>query len=433
MKTKNIFGILIIVLLLISCTNNSYIIKPNMDCVETINTSIKKEMTNKTSVNHEISDVTLTAVGDIMCHIQQLYRGYNKIDDSFNFAESFKYIEKYISNSDYTIGNLETTFAGKNKGRNYRPYNDYMGYKGYPCFNTPEILAQNLKEVGFDLVSTCNNHSLDSKYEGILSTLDYLDEQGINHVGTYRNQLEADKIFIKEIKGIKFAFLAYTYGTNGFLLPEDKSYLVNTLDMYDEEKVNQMIEKVIKAHNSEADVVIAILHFGNEYCDFPNSYQKNIVDKLFEAGADVIIGSHPHVLQPLEIRDIKSNNGTIRKGVVIYSLGNFISSQRYSENNPANTDIGAILNVNFRKIDNHTPEIMSVSFVPTCTYRNKNELAVLPVDEVLDNISSYNLNINEYGMNRLRYSHYHTYKHLLSYIDTEYIYEKYKYTIKIIN
>lgn len=443
MNLKKISVLLIIILLLNGCTDNSYVLTPNYDSIETMsNINVINNISEKILVEHDVSDVSITAVGDIMFHKLQLNKAYNEQTDSFDFLPSFTYVRDFLSEADFTVGNLETTLAGRHKGRNYRMDNAFQGYHGYPCFNTPEILAKNLKYIGFDLVSTANNHSLDSKSLGVKATLDRLDEQEIYHVGTYRNEEEASKILIKNINNINFAFLSYTYGTNGLIVPEDEPYLINTLEtydenrvsnIYDESKINEMLENVKKADEKETDFVVVIIHFGNEYFDFPNSHQRKIVDRLFEAGADVILGSHPHVLQPLEIRNIKNEDGTTRKGVVIYSLGNFISSQRYSTNRPDNTDIGAIMDIDFRKIDNHQAEIVSVSLVPTCVYRNNKELGVLPVDMVLDNIDKLDIEFDDYNytMNRLQYSKNNTIKHLLSYIDTPYEYKDYKYTISI--
>ncbi|MCT4596294.1 MAG: CapA family protein [Vallitalea sp.] len=442
MKLKKISVILIIVLLLNGCTDNSYILTPNYDSIETLSSINVINNISEKLVEHEINEVSITAVGDIMFHKWQLQRAYDEHNDSFDFLPSFTYVRDFLSESDFTVGNLETTLAGRHKGRNYRMDNAFQGYHGYPCFNTPEILAKNLKDIGFDLVSTCNNHSLDSKSAGVKSTLDRLDEQGISHVGTYRNEEEASEILIKNINDINFAFVSYTYGTNGYVIPEDEPYLINTLEtydenrksnIYDENKINEMIEDVKKADETKADMVVVIIHFGNEYFDFPNSHQRKIVDRLFDAGADIILGSHPHVLQPIEIRDIEDEDGTIRKGVVIYSLGNFISSQRYSKERPVNTDIGAIMDINIRKIDNHKPEIVSLSLIPTCVYRNNTELGVLPVDKILDNMDKLDIEFDKYDytMNRLQYTKNKTIKHLLSYVDTPYEYKNYKYTISI--
>lgn len=413
------------------CGKQFNAVYPDHNHVETFNQqpqSIVKQ--DEALVNHDIKEVTISAVGDIIFHKWQLWRGYNETTDSFDFTDTFQYVKKYLQDSDYVIGNLETTLAGRNNGRVLIGENAYKGYVGFPCFNTPEILAKNLKDAGFDMVSTANNHALDSHPEGALKTLDYLDEQGIDHVGTYRSREEADGLFRKTINGIDFAFLSYTYGTNGFEVPIDQPYLINTLDMYSEVKIQAMLDRVREARRSGTDFVVVSVHFGNEYFDYPNVHQKKMTDRLFEAGADIILGSHPHVLQPFEIRDIKSDDGSTRKGLVIYSLGNFISSQRYTREYPSQTDIGVILDFKFQKIDNHKPQFTGISFMPTCTFRDPEKLIILPVDEVLDHTSAFDIELGDYSLGRLTFTKDYAYKHLLSYTISNYQYKDYKYSIR---
>lgn len=434
MKIRKL-SIIILAFVLIGCSSvsdDSYELKYNNEKLSFgMNESLGEYLYDRPLVEHEINNVTLTAVGDMMFHKWQLHRGYDSTTDSFDFTHSFKYISKYLENSDCVIGNLETTLAGKNKGLYLRPENAYKGYLGFPCFNTPEILAYNLKEAGFDLISTVNNHSLDSKAEGVISTIKHLEDQGLYHVGTYRNKDEAEEILTIDINNIEFAFVAYTYGTNGLTVPDSMPYLVNTLEMYDDDEIKKMLSDVEAADDTGVDYVVVIMHFGEEYFNYPNEIQKDIVNDLFDAGADIIIGSHPHVLQPLEIRDIECSDGTTKKGIVMYSLGNFISSQRYTKQYPQQTDVSTIMNINFEKIDNHKPIIKSISFVPTCTYRSSKEISVLPVDEVLENLNHYNLDINEYGINRLKYTQKNAIKHILAYTHNDYIFSNYEYTISL--
>lgn len=432
-------------LVLVGCTSNTVMIHDQSDMnynfkdkayvSEVINENVIKFVRNLDKPEEEIHNektnrVTLTAVGDIMFHIWQLSRGYNKETKTFDFSDSFKYVKRHLKYSDITVGNLETTLAGKNNGIKIKDANYYHGYQGYPCFNTPRVLAKNLKEVGFDLLTTANNHSMDSWGKGVKTTLDTLDHVGIDHVGTYRTKEESQKTLIKTINNINFAFIGYTYGTNGINLPYDEPYLVNTLDMYNKNKINELVEDVKKADETKADFVVVMIHFGNEYFDFPNAYQKDIVNRLFEAGADVILGSHPHVLQPVEIRDIQQDDGTTKKGVVIYSLGNFISSQRFTVKNPSNTDIGVIMDIDFKKVGNEA-EITGITLVPTATYWSLNEISVLPVDETLANLEESNIQLDSYELKRFNYAKEKTIKHLLSYIGNHYSYNNYEYYIPV--
>ncbi|TCT17051.1 poly-gamma-glutamate synthesis protein (capsule biosynthesis protein) [Natranaerovirga pectinivora] len=427
-----------IILILSGCSNKT----DSIQTIQLTNTTTPQSIVFNKDVEEEdlsfdripdselIKEVTISAVGDIMVHQWQITRAYNEKTDEFDFSDAFKHIAPYLQRADLTVGNLETTFGGKDNGIRMANSFYFRGYTGYPCFNTPEILAYNLKDAGFDLLSTANNHSLDSRAIGVINTLDFLDDAGLEYVGTHRNQEEKETIKIKEINDITFGFGAYTYGTNGLVVPADRPYLVNTLDMYNPVKIAQMIED-IKVMSPLVDFVVVFIHFGNEYFDHPNDHQRRIVDQLFEAGADVILGSHPHVLQPIEIRQIKDGEEE-RTGVVIYSLGNFISSQRYSTNRPKDTDIGMIFDIHFEKIYNDKPTISGISIIPTMTHWNSEAVSVIPVNEVYENLDATDIKLSNFERERLKYSYTNSFKHLISYLnDITYHYEDYIYTINI--
>ena len=273
----------------------------------------KNDKNEPTSAPIEIQkDVTINmaVIGDIMCHTTNFYDAYNKETDTYDFSKVFVDIKDYIQSADISIGNLETTFAGED-----------IGYTGYPTFNTPEELAQNLTDLGLDVVSTANNHSLDKRYNGLVSTLDELDRVGLSHTGTYRSKEEQDTILTKDVNGIKFAFLSFTYGTNGIPVPKDKEFCVNLID---EELI---LDQISKAKALNPDIICVNMHWGDEYKLKQNSTQEKLADLLFKNGVDIILGSHPHVLEPMEKRTITLEDGTTKDGFVIYSLGNFISAQ----------------------------------------------------------------------------------------------------------
>ena len=227
--------------------------------------------------------IHMAATGDIMCHLTNVKNAYSSTTKDYDFTNVFKNIAKYTQNADITVGNLETTFAGAARG-----------YNGYPTFNTPEVMGKNLKDIGFDVVCTANNHSLDKGYSGLESTLNFLDEYGLGHYGTARSAEEQDTILIKDVNGIKIAFLAYTYGTNGIPVPKDKPYSVNLIDK------NLIKEHIALAKEQNVDVICVNMHWGAEYKLTPNSTQKDLADFLFKNGVDIILGSHPHVLEPME-------------------------------------------------------------------------------------------------------------------------------------
>lgn len=297
---------------------------------------------NQSSSPKEATTINMTVVGDIMCHNTQYQDAYNKSTDTYDFSHVFTNIASDLRNADITIGNLETTFAGKEKG-----------YSGYPTFNTPEALATNLKELGFDVLSTANNHSLDSGYKGLVSTIETLDQVGISHTGTYSSKEAQDEILIKDVNGIKIAFLSYTYGTNGIPVPKDKNYCINLID---KEAIKKDIEK---AKSLGVDLISVNMHWGNEYRLKPTAEQENLADFLFQNGVDLILGSHPHVLEPMEKREITLEDGTKKDDFLIYSLGNFVSGQ-----NKEYTNHSIILKLTITKHTNNTISIDSINYIP---------------------------------------------------------------------
>jgi poly-gamma-glutamate capsule biosynthesis protein CapA/YwtB (metallophosphatase superfamily) len=216
--------------------------------------------------------INLVATGDVMCHTTNFNSAYDTKTKSYDFTPVFANVAKYITKADIAISNLETTFAGADRG-----------YTGYPTFNSPSELGQALKNIGIDVVSTANNHSLDKGYTGVVSTLDKLDEIGIEHVGTARSEEEQKDILIKNVNGIRIAFLSFTYGTNGIPVQAGKEFSVNLLE---KELILEQL-KLAKAEN--VDIICVSMHWGVEYAQKQNSEQEKWADFLFENGVDIII------------------------------------------------------------------------------------------------------------------------------------------------
>ncbi len=304
---------------------------------------------NKDSVNVDsIIHIEISAVGDLMCHSTQY--NYARIDgDSFNFFPSFEKVLPYLQQSDLMMGNLETTLAGTS-----------IPYSGYPQFNSPDAYAEALKKAGFDFIFTSNNHSNDTGEKGILRTIEQLDKYNLHHAGTYRSREDRDSIRILNIKGLNICLLSYTFSTNGLNLPADKNYLVNYCD-------SSLIKKdILTAREKECDLVLVYFHFGDEYERSPNLYQKNYVDWTIRCGADIILGSHPHVIQPVNF--YKTQNATLDTGFVAYSLGNFLSNQKDEF-----TDEGIILKIHLAyTLSDKKIWIEKVEYIPTWVYRGTN-------------------------------------------------------------
>lgn len=368
--------------------------------------------------------VTLTVIGDIMMHEWQIERSYDQATDSFSVDDSYTYIAKYLCDADMTIGNLETTLAGRNNGG----MTGVLGYSGYPMFNAPECLAQTLKDIGIDFLQTANNHSLDSWEDGIYLTIDELDKVGLQHTGTFKTKEENEELCIVEINGITFGFVAYTYGTNGLPVPENNPYCINTLDTYRDDLLNEMYSKVRKLDEAGVDFVCPLIHFGTEYTEVPDSWQEMVVDGLFEAGADVIFGGHPHVIEPIDVRTIKNADGTTRTGYVVYSFGNFISSQRYDG---VNKDLGIITDFKFSKqaIDGKIiTKVEEIQVEPTYVYWTDTVIGVVPVLEAYNHQSDYSF-LSGKDWDRISFAKDHVIDLLMSYGNLQYDVAGDKYVI----
>lgn len=311
-----------------------------------------------------ISALRIAVVGDLMCHSPQFqYAMITK--DSFDFNPVYRYIKSYLEDADLTLGNLETVIGRKGST-----------YSGYPRFKSPQEYISALAQNGFDFLCFANNHTLDQGERGVLTTIESLKQNNLGYTGAFTSDDDRDSVRIFNINGIKIALLAYSYGTNGSLIPRGKNYLINLIDF-------DLIQKdILKAREKNAEIVLVNFHFGNEYQRFPSDYQKEVVKRTIELGADLITASHPHVIQPVEF--FKTENATLDTGVIAYSLGNFFSNQRKRY-----TDAGVIIYLNLEKnITNNQIRLKSVEYLPTWVFKGKtergNEFLILPADEEIN-------------------------------------------------
>lgn len=249
----------------------------------------------------------LVFVGDAMQHQSQLDAARCH-GGSYDYSDYFTSIEPYIKSADFAVANLEAPLGG-------RPYS------GYPMFCAPDAYAEALKKAGFDLLLTANNHMLDRRDRGLRRTVAILDSLGISHVGVYANPAERKKKLpmIVNVKGFRIAMLNYTYGTNGIGIQGDV--------VVDYMKYSDIERDVAAARNAGAELICVCLHWGEEYHLLPTIWQKQLADKLTDLGVDMIIGSHPHVIEPMEIRTNKNGKPVF----LVYSLGNFISGMRTTD------------------------------------------------------------------------------------------------------
>ena len=346
---------------------------------------IGEETSNEVTEPQPEPDVTvrIRATGDIMFHPSQLEGAYDYKTNTYNFEHSFKAIKSIIREADIAIANFEGTTAG----------NEVYAYQGYPLFNAPDEALDAIKNAGFDILSTANNHSLDTRKAGIIRTIEQIKARGMEPIGTFTSKPET-RVLIKDVKGIRFAFMAYTEMVNGLesvLTPEDLDAMVNIID---EEK---MKEDIIYAKDKNADVIIACLHWGDEYSRIQAQRQEILADMLFRSGVDIILGSHPHVIQPTQTLDYDG-----KTKFIAYSMGNFLSNQRLetlvpygmSEQVSKYTEDGIIIDIEIEK-KGSTKEVFikNISYIPLWVYKGvkENGTAEHIVYPIMDYIESAEL------------------------------------------
>lgn len=273
------------------------------------------------------SVVKLTLAGDLVMHTP-LHDEALQPDGSYDYAPIFEDVAHYVEEADYALCCFEGAFTGDGK------------WTGYPLFHVPDDLAYSLKEVGFDLINMASNHAMDAWHEGIIRTLDVLDDAGLDHVGAYRTQEERDEdngIVVKEINGVSIAFLNFTYGTNG--IPVDDTpyglnvYTTDYMTYCSKVDYDMLDADMAAARALETDIIAVSVHWGGEYVTGATQYQRDLADYFFAQGADLVIGGHPHVPEPMELRTVTDEDGNERTGFLCYCLGNLLSCQtrRYTD------------------------------------------------------------------------------------------------------
>ncbi|MFK7946397.1 MAG: CapA family protein [Saprospiraceae bacterium] len=339
------------------------------------------------SINAQDDTQTLDLlfVGDIMGHGPQIKSAYNAETKSYDYNPCFKYVKPIIEEADFAIGNLEVTLS------------DQGTYTGYPMFRTPDALAYALKNAGFDMLVTSNNHSNDNGAYGVTHTLDVLDNLGYYHTGTFRNQGERDMLYplIAYKDDFRLAFLNYTYGTNG--MPTIAPTLVNEIDEATIKADLEMAEKL------QPDAIIVIMHWGAEYQLNESSSQYNLAKKIFEWGADLVIGAHPHVIQPIKKIPYTNKKGESTEGLCVFSMGNFISNQQ-----KYNTDGGLMVEVQLtKKKGTKKAKVGECQYIPVWRYRNrvneKNSMGTyyaLPIS-AFENENTADLTITKYAKQQM--------------------------------
>ena len=337
------------------------------------------------------STATVLSTGDVLMHSGVLASG-KQGDGSYNFDSIFRYISSYTQAADFAVANLETTLCGSDNG---------YAYAGNPKFNCPDAIVDSLKSAGFDLLLTANNHAADTSLVGFKRTLTTVRGKGLDALGTYLSPDE-QKWTIEEVNGIKIGMVCYTY-SDGFsksgypLLNFNEVSENGILNYFTYDKLEEFYTQIqgyladMKAAGAETTMVY--LHWGDEYkwqsTDAPNATQTAMAQRLCDMGVDVIIGGHPHVVQPADL--LQSTVDPDHRTVILYSMGNAVSNQRKEEmqnSEPTgHTEDGVLFCVTFAKYSDGGVYVDSVELIPTWVNMNSNsgtkEYNIVPLEESL--------------------------------------------------
>ena len=353
---KNIKWLVLSVLLILTACQQEVSVPEKTESEQTLTLGEIVEPELEQEPEEKEVTITVGAIGDVLLH----GRVYDtaKVEGGYDFMPMLAGVQGLLQEPDFMMANQESMPGGVE-----------LGLSTYPAFNSPHEIVDHLQMSGIDMVIGANNHTLDRGYAAIESALNYYDEIGMSYVGVYRDTEDRNMDRIVTVDDITMGILAYTYGTNGIPIPSGHEDVVALIE---QERMVQEVKKL----REKVDVVIVHMHWGPEYEREPSQEQRQWAAQLAEAGTDIIFGHHPHVLQPIDVIEQESGHET----TVFYSLGNFLSGQKYDY-----TDIGGVGTIEITKrtkgdevtIDIHSPEIE-----PTLVLRNSWQ--VLPLSEATD-------------------------------------------------
>lgn len=392
-------------------------------------------------VNREMDrEIVISGTGAMKFYEWQLQRAYDDTSQSFDFASAFSYITPYLENTDFLVGDIETTMAGAGKASDTSIYG-YAANKDTNIFNTPEVLAGNLANAGFNMITTANSHSMDSGSNGVISTIQNLNQAGLTALGAVKTAGDA-RYVMQEIHGMKTGFIAYTNainaaddtitdssadagsldnaGTDSGSVATDvantddgstaqnndgntqettvqddaaaqtqQAYpLVNYLNHYDEAAVATMCEQVQQMKSEGADIVVVSLSFESSTASVADDSEKNLAAQLVNAGADVIFGNNASVPQSIDVFDTTDSEGQAKKAVAIYSMGNLLTAQQYVDGTGVNRDMGMICNVVITK-SKTSARVTGLEMIPVYSNWTSDDIVSIPVIEAYENPDAY--------------------------------------------
>ncbi len=341
---------------------------------------------------YKVSSATILSIGDIMVHEPQLTGAKVPGKDEWDFSAFFKEVDSYFAEADFSVANLETTFAG----------NDGRKYSGYPCFNTPDSLIDAIKTSGLCMVQTANNHCYDTGSKGFERTQQVLNEKGMPYIGTSLTE-DAPKYAVQEINGIRVGLVSYTYESgrrnglktvNGITVKEEHTNLLNSFSYSEVDEFYAEVDAIMAEMKADGvEATIFYMHWGNEYKTTENSRQNELAQGLCDRGVDVIVGGHPHVIQPIEM--LTAEDGE-HKTICIYSLGNAVSDQRVERMDSCpsgHTEDGVLFYCTFDKYSDGRVVLSGVNIIPTWVDKYPGgggyQYTIYPLVSIDDDIEKY--------------------------------------------
>lgn len=350
-KTKKLIGVFAIMLLAVAALVLLWLLPVQKKQAETVTSAVAKD---------SAVVVNIKAVGDNLIH-SPIFKAC-KTENGYNFDSVYENIRHHIKDADIAAINQETIFVDENSS-----------YSGYPNFGSPHQVGESTRKAGFNVVTHATNHAYDKGYNAILYTMDFWNKYNdITVLGVNRSQEEQNNVKVWEKDGLSVAMLNFTYGLNGYSLPEDEPYQVNLLKLKELEK-----NLLIQAEN-KADITVVFVHFGTEYVHTPTEEQMQAVEFLCSNGADIIIGTHPHVVQPVTKHIAENGN----EAIVYYSLGNFVSNQSGAAKN-----LGAMADMTIIKEDGVT-RVESYEMHPLVTHCADGKYTIYMLEDYTDELAS---------------------------------------------
>ena len=341
--------------------------------------------------NEEIKYIDIVSLGNLIIHQSQINGAKN--ENGYDFSPSFQYIKEMVSEADISLGILEGALAGGEP-------------TGYPIFNSPDEVIDSLRDTGIDVVNYANNHIYDYDDEGLQRTIEITKEKGLDVLGIKSTE-EEKSYLVKEVDGVKIGFASYVFETetiNGYKtinsnpVSINSENLINTFNYNDLESFYNRIASEISAMKAEGvEFIIASMHWGEEYNTYIEATQNEIAKKLNELGVDIILGGHPHVIQPYEIICNESGHSTF----VIYSQGNSLSNQSEQEIGVAESEDGIMIKFTLEKKDGNV-SLKEYKIIPTWVYKEEKGDGtyyhkIIPVEEALANPEEYGINSDVYA------------------------------------